>query len=110
LKAPEEKSRVRSLRTRTRKYCGTLQIRGSGPYQNVPDPEQRFEVSILKACCMDGILIWTSCWIIVLKKEQQLHTHTANEGPVRIQNKCLVPIYVFPEMKLRGLIIFRTEL
>ncbi len=25
--------------------------------------------------------------------------HTANEGPVRIQYKCLVPIYVFPEMK-----------
>jgi hypothetical protein len=26
--------------------------------------------------------------------------YTANEGPVRIQYKCLVPIYVFPEMKL----------
>jgi hypothetical protein len=26
--------------------------------------------------------------------------HTANEGPVRIQYKCLVPIYVFPEIKL----------
>jgi hypothetical protein len=25
---------------------------------------------------------------------------TANEGPVRIQYKCLVPIYIFPEMKL----------
>jgi hypothetical protein len=24
----------------------------------------------------------------------------ANEGPVRIQYKCLIPIYVFPEMKL----------
>ncbi len=24
--------------------------------------------------------------------------HTANEGPVRIQYKCLVPIYIFPEM------------
>jgi hypothetical protein len=24
----------------------------------------------------------------------------ANEGPVRIQYKCLVPIYVFPEIKL----------
>ncbi len=30
--------------------------------------------------------------------------HTANEGPMRIQYKCLVPIYVFPEMKLRGLL------
>ncbi len=29
---------------------------------------------------------------------------TANEGPVRIQYKCLVPIYEFPEMKLRGLV------
>ncbi len=27
-------------------------------------------------------------------------TSTANEGQVRIQYKCLVPIYVFPEMKL----------
>ncbi len=35
---------------------------------------------------------------------------TANEGPVRIQYKCLVPIYVFPEMKLHGLVrYFRTE-
>ncbi len=30
---------------------------------------------------------------------------TANKGPVRIQYKWLVPIYVFPEMKLCGLII-----
>jgi hypothetical protein len=27
-------------------------------------------------------------------------TYTANEGPVRIQYKGLVPIYVFPEIKL----------
>jgi hypothetical protein len=26
--------------------------------------------------------------------------HTANEGPVRIQYECLVPIYVFPEIHL----------
>ncbi len=25
---------------------------------------------------------------------------TANEGPVKILYKCLIPIYVFPEMKL----------
>ncbi len=25
---------------------------------------------------------------------------TANEGPVRIQYKCLVPICIFPDMKL----------
>ncbi len=36
--------------------------------------------------------------------------HTANEGPVRIQYKCLVPIYVFPEIKLQGLVISETEL
>ncbi len=35
---------------------------------------------------------------------------TANEGPVRIQYKCLVLISVFPEMKLRGLVISKTEL
>jgi hypothetical protein len=35
--------------------------------------------------------------------------HTANEDPVRI-NKCLVPIYVFPEMKLCCLVISKTEL
>jgi hypothetical protein len=29
--------------------------------------------------------------------------HTANEGPVRIQYKCLVPIFVFLEMKLCSL-------
>jgi hypothetical protein len=26
--------------------------------------------------------------------------YSANEGPVRIQYKCLVPIYVFPAMKM----------
>jgi hypothetical protein len=35
---------------------------------------------------------------------------TANEGPVRIQYKCLVPIYVFLEMKLRGLVMSTIEL
>ncbi len=34
---------------------------------------------------------------------------TANEGTMRIQYKCLVPIYVFPEMKLL-LPISKTEL
>jgi hypothetical protein len=36
--------------------------------------------------------------------------YTANEGPVRNQYKCLVPIYVFPEMKLCSLVISKTEL
>jgi hypothetical protein len=39
-----------------------------------------------------------------------LYTRTANEGLVKIQYKCLVPIYVFPEMKLRGLGVSKTEL
>jgi hypothetical protein len=35
---------------------------------------------------------------------------TANEGPVRIQYKCLVSIYVFPEMNHCSLLISKTEL
>jgi hypothetical protein len=31
------------------------------------------------------------------------------KGPVRIQYKCLVPIYVFPEMKPSGLAISRKQ-
>jgi hypothetical protein len=36
--------------------------------------------------------------------------HTANEEQVRIQYECLVQIYVFPKMKMRGLDISKTEL
>ncbi len=36
-------------------------------------------------------------------------TH-CNEEPVRIQYKWLVPIHVFSEMKLRGLVISKKEL
>ncbi len=36
--------------------------------------------------------------------------HTANEGPVRIQYKCLVSIYVPQETKLCSLVISKTEL
>jgi hypothetical protein len=39
-----------------------------------------------------------------------LKIYTANEGSVRIQSKCHVQIYVFPEMKLHGLVISKTEL
>ncbi len=47
----------------------------------------------------------------IMGRRKAVHrTHTANEGPVRIQYKCLVPIYVFPEMKLCGLVISKTEL
>jgi hypothetical protein len=34
--------------------------------------------------------------------------HTANEGLVIIQYKCLVPIYVFPEMKMCSIVISET--
>jgi hypothetical protein len=34
----------------------------------------------------------------------------ANEGPVRIQCKCQVPIYVFPEKKLFSLVIFQNRI
>jgi hypothetical protein len=33
-------------------------------------------------------------------KDQFQRLYTTNEGPVRIQYICLVPIYVFPEMNL----------
>ncbi len=38
-----------------------------------------------------------------------MQVYTAYEGPVRIQYKCLVPIYVFPEMKLCSLLISKAE-
>jgi hypothetical protein len=39
-----------------------------------------------------------------------LGTQQMKGGPVRIQCKRLVPIYVFPEMKLCTLLISKTEL
>jgi len=38
------------------------------------------------------------------------YCYTANEEPVRIQYKCLGPIYVFREMKLCSLVFSKTEL
>jgi hypothetical protein len=37
-------------------------------------------------------------------------SYTANEGLVKIQHECLVPIYVFPEMKPQNLIFSNTDL
>jgi hypothetical protein len=37
-------------------------------------------------------------------------SYTVNEELVRIQNKCLVPIYVFPEIILCSLVISKIEL
>ncbi len=42
-------------------------------------------------------------------EEKEIPLYTANEGPLRILHKCLVPIYVFPEIKLHSLVITRTE-
>ncbi len=39
------------------------------------------------------------------KKRRYTLRHTATEGLLRIQYKCLVPIYVFPEIKLCSLVI-----
>ncbi len=44
------------------------------------------------------------------RKVSNMRRYTANEGPVRIKYKCLVPIYVFQDMKLRDLIISIAEL
>ncbi len=46
--------------------------------------------------CISGVILFE----IIYTTHTHTHTHTANEGPVRTQCKCLVPIYVLPEMKL----------
>ncbi len=43
-------------------------------------------------------------------ENKEIPVYNANEGPVRIQYKCLVLIYAFPEIKLHGLVISKTEL
>jgi hypothetical protein len=43
-------------------------------------------------------------------KSKVMLFNTANEGPVSIQYECLVPVYVYPEIKLHGLVIFKLEL
>jgi hypothetical protein len=37
-------------------------------------------------------------------------SRAASKGPVRIQYKYLVPLYVFPEIKLIGIVISNTEI
>jgi hypothetical protein len=44
--------------------------------------------------------IFVAVWYSKKPAEAFLGISTANEGPARIQNKCLVSIYVLPEMKL----------
>jgi hypothetical protein len=56
------------------------------------------------------------CWIqypslfILIILHNSYIPYPANEGLVRTQYKCLVLIYVFPEMKIRDLAISKTEL
>ncbi len=42
----------------------------------------------------------TELWIHVKLYTVCFSSYTANEGPARIQYKCLVPVYVFPERRL----------
>ncbi len=44
------------------------------------------------------------------KRGSLYYVPTVNDEPLRIQYKCLVSIYIFPEMKLGGLVISKTEL
>jgi hypothetical protein len=62
-----------------------------------PRPETLYSV---KSYCVSLVFFFIPPYMLNLFMIIYNPTHTANEGPVRIQYKCLVPIYVFPEMKL----------
>jgi hypothetical protein len=49
-------------------------------------------------------------WMRIKLHQGLFEIHTANVGPVRIQYKCLVPIYVFLKTKLCSLLISTTDL
>ncbi len=51
-----------------------------------------------------------ACCFLNMEWNNSYSFYTANEGPMRIQYKRLVPIYVFPEMKLCSLHISKIEL
>jgi hypothetical protein len=70
---------------------------------------------------LENILAWNLCttipwsWMFSKGLDKVVMSldndqHTANKGLVRIQYKCLVPIYGIPEMKVYSLIISKTEL
>jgi hypothetical protein len=56
-----------------------------------------------------GVSLWSFCFMLWVCFSTFL-SHTANEGPMRIPYKCLVSIYLSPEMKLRSLVISKREL
>ncbi len=61
--------------------------------------------------CLGRVMSGRVCTVtLYLCVREGMGHYTANEGPMRIQYKCLVPIYVFPEMKLRRFVISKTEL
>jgi hypothetical protein len=64
-------------------------------------PEKFMESQLMR--CDHSAKIWN------LQKKCLTSIWTSIEGLVRLQYKCLVPIYVFPEMKLRGILISKTE-
>jgi hypothetical protein len=66
-----------------------------------PDPEQNQPIPMWSLIARSGSM---------RNPNQQICIRTANEGTLRIQYKCLVPIYVFPEMKLCSLLISKIEL
>jgi hypothetical protein len=74
--------------------------------QNVTDPEYWLQKGVREAADLFNIMYRIKLLLDVSFTRLLL---TSNEGPVRIQYKCLVPIYVFPEMKLRCLVISKTE-
>jgi hypothetical protein len=47
---------------------------------------------------------------IIVEEAHALFCCTVNYGPVRIKYKCLVLIYVFPEMKLGSLVISKNRI
>ncbi len=84
------------------------------PHRHIAVGRIRLQLGQFVVFCQPSSFCIKSCGsiIIIFRSRSSLFTksrnfdseaHTANEGPVRIQYKCLVPIYVFPEMKLCSL-------
>ncbi len=80
-----------------------LEIYIKGRYEKPRSSVERlFLISYLSKEMGEGQWMSTGSYMI--------SRYSANEGPVRIQYKCQVPIYVFPEMKLRPALFFsKTE-
>ncbi len=64
---------------------------------------------LLVLTCIYQVYEYTVALQLMLPKDDFISC-AENEGPVRIYYKCLVSIYVFPEMKLHTLVISKTEI